>query len=360
MNKKVVVAMSGGVDSSVAAYFLKECGYEVVGLFMRMGNIEDEPVEQSATQGCCSFEDACDARSVASNIGIPFYVLNFQKEFEKVIDYFCQEYTDGRTPNPCIICNQRLKFGKLLDFAQALNADLIATGHYARIELLNGRYILRKGIDKSKDQSYALAQLNQNQLSKIIFPLGVVSKEDVRETAKALNLKVKDKPESQEICFVHDNDYKRFLAERIKDQIKPGNIIDTAGNILTKHNGIQNFTIGQRKGLGIALGKPAYVVRIDPDSNTVVVGTHEDLLSKQFFVNNLNWVAMETLAQPIKVLVKIRYNHTPVAATIFPVDDSVCVEFEEPHSAVTPGQAAVFYDKGDDEVVLGAGWIMRE
>ena len=352
--------MSGGVDSSVAAYFLKKRGYEVVGLFMRTGNFEEEPVEQNTTQGCCSFEDACDARSVADTIGIPFYVLNFQKEFEKIINYFCREYTDGKTPNPCIICNQRLKFGKLLDFAQALNADLIATGHYARIEFSNGRYILRKGIDKSKDQSYALAQLSQIQLSKIMFPLGEMQKEDVRETAKELNLKVKDKPESQEICFVHDNNYKRFLADRIKDHIKPGNIIDTEGNILTKHNGIQFFTIGQRKGLGIALGKPAYVVRIDPDNNTVTVGSRDDLLSKQFFVNDLNWVAIETLGQPIQVLVKIRYNHKPVAATIYPSNDSVRVEFEEPHSAVTPGQAAVFYDIENNDVVLGAGWIMRD
>ena len=360
MNKRVVLAMSGGVDSSVAAYLLKKDGYDVTGLFMRAGDFEEEKPAHINSQGCCSFADSCDARSVAETIGIPFYVLNFEKEFEKVVDYFCAEYTLGRTPNPCIICNQRLKFGKLMDFAKALNADFIATGHYARVEKVNGRYSLMKGVDKTKDQSYVLAQLDHEQLSKAIFPLGGMNKEEVRKIANDQNLKVKDKPESQEICFVQDNDYKRFLANRIKDEIRPGVIKDVKGNVLGEHKGIQFYTIGQRRGLGIAFGKPIYVVDIDPGKNEITVGIDTDLLTKELFAERLNWISIEHPEHPIEVFAKIRYHHRPVRAIIYPSARSVRVEFDEPQSAVTPGQAVVFYDKDREDVVVGSGWIMKQ
>ncbi|MGR3176580.1 MAG: tRNA 2-thiouridine(34) synthase MnmA [Candidatus Anammoxibacter sp.] len=360
MNKRVVLAMSGGVDSSVAAYLLKKDGYEVTGLFMRMGDFEEETTAHSNSHGCCSFADSCDARSVAESIGIPFYVLNFEKEFEKVVDYFCAEYTLGRTPNPCIICNQRLKFGKLMDFAKALNADFIATGHYARIENVNGRYSLMKGVDKAKDQSYVLAQLDYEQLSKAIFPLGEINKEKVRSIAADLHLKVKDKAESQEICFVQDDDYKKFIANRIKGEIKPGIIKDVNGNILGEHRGIQFYTIGQRRGLGIALGKPIYVVDIDAENNEITVGSDEDLLSKELFATKLNWISIEPPENPIDVFAKIRYHHRPARSIVYPCKDSVRVEFDEPQPAVTPGQAVVFYDKDKEDVVVGSGWIMKQ
>lgn len=357
MKKRVVIAMSGGVDSSVAAYFLSQCGYDVIGLFMRLGNFEEETTLQSTSHGCCSFTDSCDARSVAESIGIPFYVLNFQKEFENVIEYFCAEYTAGKTPNPCIVCNQKLKFGKLMDFAKALDADFIATGHYAIIERVKERYILKKGIDKSKDQSYVLAHLNQEQLSKALFPLGGITKEEVRGFANKLNLKVKNKPESQEICFVQDNDYKKFVSNRIKGSIRPGVIKDMNGDIIGEHEGIQFFTVGQRRGLKIALGKPMYVVKIDAENNEILIGDHNDLLSKEFFATDLNWIAITSLEHSIEVLTKIRYNHKPVPAIIHPINNYVRVEFKEPQPAVSPGQAVVFYDKDREDIIIGGGWI---
>lgn len=359
MNKRVVVAMSGGVDSSVAAYILAGCGYDVIGLFMRVGNFESEAELGNKPQGCCSFKDACDARAVAESIGIPFYVLNFEKEFEYIIDYFCAEYTLGKTPNPCIICNKMLKFGKLMDFAKALNANFIATGHYARIEKVGERYHLTKSIDNTKDQSYVLAHLDQEQLSKAMFPLGGVTKEEVRSIAKQLNLKVKDKPESQEICFVNDNDYKTFVANRVKNKIKPGAIKDMSGNILGKHDGIHFFTIGQRRGLKIALGKPMYVVDIDSDNNEIIIGDYYDLLSNELFATNVNWISMESPNQPIEVFAKIRYNHRPVAAKVYPLNHFIRVDFKEPQPSVTPGQAVVFYDKEQKDTVIAGGWITK-
>lgn len=358
MKKRVIVAMSGGVDSSVAAYILSKCGYEIVGLFMRMGNFEDETVETKNT-GCCSFDDSCDARAVAETIGFPFYVLNFEQDFEKIVDYFCSEYTAGNTPNPCIKCNQNLKFGKLFDFAKALDAEFIATGHYSRIDKQDGRYILKRGIDLTKDQSYVLAQLNQKQLSKTIFPLGNLTKNDVRLIAEQLNLKTKNKPESQEICFIPDNNYKRFVTNRIKGKIKPGFIKDLEGNILGEHRGIQYYTIGQRRGLKIALGKPMYVVNIDTKNDDIIIGNYEALFKKELFARELNWVLIKSLDKPLNVFTKIRYSHKPFESVLHPAGDHVVVKFKEPQAAVTPGQAVVFYDYNDMDIVVGAGWITK-
>lgn len=355
--------MSGGVDSSVAAYLVKEAGYEAVGLFMRMGNPYCLSFGQRA-RSCCSLEDAEDARRVAEQLDIPFYVLDFKRDFEELIDYFCQEYSRGRTPNPCIICNQRLKFGKLLHFTLAIGANLLATGHYARTDYTQGRYLLKRGLDPKKDQSYALFCLSQKQLSHALFPLGEMTKEAVRRKASELGLKTRDKPESQEVCFVSEEGYGRLIKERL-GETRGGLIKDTHNRILGRHPGIEFFTIGQRKGLGLAMGIPYYVVDIDPEEATVVVGTKEELLENEFFVEGLNWVAVEGLEEARQVEVKIRYTHPAVPATLYPegeggtaghIKERVRVVFHEPQRAVTPGQAAVFYE-GD--IVLGGGWIER-
>lgn len=356
MKERVVIAMSGGVDSSVAAYLLKEKGYEVIGLFMRIGALEKGFEGSRNTKGCCSLIDSMDGRAVAEVLGISFYVLNFEREFDKIIDYFCAEYTHGRTPNPCIKCNQILKFGKLLDFAKALDAEFIATGHYAGIEEANGRYLLKQALDKGKDQSYVLAQLDQKQLSKAIFPLAGITKQEVRNIAKELNLKTKDKAESQEICFVQDNNYKNFVMEQIGAAIKPGIIRDMKGNAIGEHPGIQFFTIGQRRGLRIALGEPMYVVDINPDNNEITIGRYADLFIHELFATELNWIAIESLEQPLKISAKIRYNHNPVQGVVYPLGEKVRVEFSMPQPAITPGQAVVFYD---EDRVVGSGWITK-
>ena len=356
MKTKVVIAMSGGVDSSVAAHLLVEQGYEVIGLFMRLGIDKLDTITRAKV--CCSLEDANDARSVADQLGIQFHVLNFKEAFDRIIDAFCTEYLNGRTPNPCIVCNQELKFGKLLDFARMLNADFIATGHYARVEKLQDRYLLKKGVDARKDQSYVLFSLNQDQLSKTLFPLGTVTKESVRQIAKDLNLKTKDKPESQDICFVLDNNYHTILYERFGDSITPGFLKDTHGNILGKHPGAPFFTIGQRKGLGIALGSPRYVVDINPQENTVVIGTDEELMEDELIASTLNWISFDTLQSPLEVQAKIRYSHVPSPAVVYPYEsDKVRVVFKDPQRAITPGQAVVFYD---NDTVVGGGWIERK
>lgn len=348
--------MSGGVDSSVAAHLLIEQGYEVVGLFMRLGIDKTDSVTRSKI--CCSLEDANDARAVADRLGIPFHILNFKDAFNRIIDDFCTEYLNGRTPNPCIVCNQDLKFGRLLDFAQMLNADFIATGHYARVEKSNGRYLLKKGADQRKDQSYVLFSLTQRQLSKTIFPLGAITKESVRKIAGDLNLKTKDKPESQDICFVLDNNYRTLLYERFGDRIAPGYIKDTQGNILGRHPGSPFFTIGQRKGLGIALGTPRYVVDINPQENTIIIGSDEELLENELIASAVNWISFEKLDAPLEAQAKIRYNHTPSPAAIFPYGtDKVRVVFKNPQKAITPGQAVVFYH---NDIVVGGGWIERK
>ncbi len=357
MTKRVVIAMSGGVDSSVAASLLVEQGYEVIGLFMRIG-ITTPIFEGDRKRGCCSIQDAYDARCVADTLGIHFYVLNFKEEFDEIIDYFCYEYASGRTPNPCIICNQKLKFGKLLRLAQALNADYIATGHYARIEKVGDRYLLKKGVDQRKDQSYVLFSLTQEQLSRALFPLGTMTKDEVRQKARNLNLKTKDKQESQEICFVPENDYRKIILERMRGQVEPGIIKDTKGRVLGKHPGIEFFTIGQRRGIGVAFGKPKYVVNINPAENTITVGSNTELLESELTASNLNWISINKLENPMEVQAKIRYNHKPSKAMIYPVEgERVKVVFDEPQMAITPGQAVVFYD-GD--IVVGGGWIERE
>ena len=356
MKTKVVIAMSGGVDSSVAAHFLVEQGYEVVGLFMRLGIDKLDTITK--TKVCCSLEDASDARCVADQLGIQFHVLNFKEAFDRIIDAFCTEYLNGRTPNPCILCNQELKFGKLLDFAKMFDADFIATGHYARVEKSTGRYLLKKGVDTLKDQSYVLFSLSQDQLSRTLFPLGTVTKERVRQVARDLNLKTKDKPESQDICFVLDNNYHTLLYERFGSRITPGVIKDTQGNILGRHPGSPFFTIGQRKGLGVALGTPRYVVDINPQENTVVIGTDEELMEDKLVASSLNWISIDGLQSPLEVQAKIRYNHVPAPAVVYPQEpDKVHVVFKEPQRAITPGQAVVFYH---NDTVVGGGWIERK
>ena len=356
MKTKVIIAMSGGVDSSVAAHFLVEQGYEVVGLFMRLGIDRLDAITK--TKVCCSLEDANDARSVADQLGIQFHVLNFREAFDRIIDAFCTEYLNGRTPNPCIMCNQELKFGKLLDFANVLNADFIATGHYAKVEKSNGRYLLKKGVDLRKDQSYVLFSLNQDQLSRTLFPLGIVTKDAVRQTAKDLNLKTKDKPESQDICFVLDNNYHTLLYDRFGSSISPGPLKDTHGNILGRHPGSPFFTIGQRKGLGVALGTPRYVVDIKPKENTVVIGTDDELMENELIASTLNWISIDRLETSLEVQARIRYNHVPAPAVVYPCGaDKVRVVFKEPQRAITPGQAVVFYN---NDIVVGGGWIDRK
>ena len=356
MKSKVVIAMSGGVDSSVAAHLLVQQGFEVIGLFMRLGIDKLDSITK--TKVCCSLEDASDARNVADQLGIQFHVLNFRDAFDRIIDDFCNEYLNGRTPNPCIICNQDLKFGRLLEFARMLNAEFIATGHYAKVEEINGRYILKKGIDVLKDQSYVLFSLNQEQLSRAIFPLGTVTKQTVRQIARNLDLKTKDKPESQDICFVLDNNYHSILYERFGVRITPGFIKDTSGNILGQHPGSPFFTIGQRKGLGIAFGSPRYVIDINPNENTVVIGTNDELMEDELIASKVNWILIDKLQGSIEVQAKIRYNHIPAPAIIYPHGiDKIRVVFKEPQRAITPGQAVVFYD---NDAVVGGGWIERK
>jgi len=357
MKTRILAAMSGGVDSSVTVALLLKSGYDVVGISMRLG-VHDTIETKTDKPNCCSLEGIEDARRVAAQLGIPFYAVNYEANFAKyIVDYFCAEYSMGRTPNPCILCNQELKFGKLLQLAYQLNAEYVATGHYARIEHDGqlGRYLLLKGIDQSKDQSYALFSLTQEQLRQALMPLGEYTKSEVRRIASELGLKVHDKPESQELCFIADDDYNRFLTERMPESIKPGPILDTQGNILGEHRGIQFYTIGQRKGLRLSVGKPVYVLKIDTINNAVIVGDKHELLKREFRVEKLNLISKEHLDKPIKAQVKIRYNDPGHWATVFQISaDEAKVQFDEPHEAVTPGQAAVFYD---NDVVIGGGWI---
>lgn len=361
---RVVMAMSGGVDSSVAAALLLEQGSEVIGVTMQIWS-SDLPRQKEVEGGCCSLEAVEDARAVANKLGIPYYVLNFRDSFrETVIDYFVAEYMQGRTPNPCIICNHRLKFSKLLERAISLGGDKIATGHYVRREQdpRTGRWLLKKGSDLTKDQSYVLYGLTQEQIAKSLFPLGDYSKVEIRAKAAQLGLIVADKPDSQEICFVPDQDYSGFINEYRPESLKPGFIRHRNGQILGRHNGIVNFTIGQRKGLGIATGTPLFVIAIHPEKNEVVVGEAAEVFVKQCIVSDLNWIALTSLTEPIEATVKIRYSAKPAPAIIRPLfvphegDGQVEIIFETPQRAVTPGQAAVFYQ---DDLILGGGIIQK-
>jgi tRNA-specific 2-thiouridylase len=356
MKQRVVVAMSGGVDSSTTAWFLKEKGYEVIGATMCIGMMDKT---QGGPARCCSLGDIEDARRVALQLEIPFYVFHLKEEFEKeVIQYFCEEYVKGRTPNPCILCNERMKFGSFLKMALELEADFIATGHYARLDFDEriGRTLLKKGVDRRKDQSYVLFSLTQEQLRHTLFPLGEHRKEEVRKKALQLGLRVHDKPESQEVCFIQESSYHSFLSERLKESIEPGPIVDREGNVLGKHKGIPFYTIGQRRGLRLAKGKPLYVIGIDREKNGIVVGGEEEVYGDTFIVDSVNWIVpQKMISSSHNTQVKIRYNHPGSEASISPKGEGELeVKFKSPQKAITPGQAAVFYD---GETVLGGGWI---
>ncbi len=355
--KKVMIGMSGGVDSSVAAAILLEKGYEVIGVTMQIWpDMEEERLKTEG--GCCSLSAVDDARRVANKLGIPYYVMNFKEVFEKkVIDYFTEEYINGRTPNPCIACNRHVKFDALLNKAVSMGIDYIATGHYAKVEFdeTSKRFLLKKSVTDRKDQTYALYNLTQEQLARTLMPIGDYEKDRVRELAKELGLTVATKPDSQEICFVEDNDYAGFIEKNTDYKVKPGNFVDTKGKILGRHNGIIHYTVGQRKGLGITFGKPMFVVGIDAKNDNVVLGEEGEVLSDSLTASDLNFISIEKLDGPMSVEVKIRYSARPAVATITPAGEGqVKVEFDIPQRAITPGQSVVFYD-GD--VVVGGGVI---
>ncbi len=358
MGKKVIVGMSGGVDSSVAAYLLKKQGYDVIGVTMRIWQDDTrEIIEEKG--GCCGFSAVDDARSVAAEIGIPYYVLNFKKEFKRyVIDYFIDEYLQGITPNPCIACNRYVKWEVLLSKALELGADYIATGHYARVVKypITGRYTLRTAETSLKDQTYALYNLTQEQISHTLMPVGDYMKDDIRKIAAEIGLHVAKKPDSQDICFVRNNDYGQFIKENSDSEIRKGNFVDFNGNILGVHRGIINYTVGQRKGLGISFGKPMYVCEIRPETNEVVIGNNECLFKKEVFVKNFNFMAFEPKDGEYRVLGKIRYSQKKSPCTIKIKGNFAECVFDEPQRAVTPGQAAVFYD---NEYIVGGGIIER-
>lgn len=349
MNEHVVVAMSGGVDSSVAAALLKKEGYEVTGITMCF-NLADSSAKRP---GCCGIKGIEDARRVAHKLGIRHYVLNMQSALDRhVIRDFCLEYLKGRTPNPCVRCNQYIKFDALLKKAFALGAEYLATGHYARIAR-GPQYLLKKAKDKNKDQTYFLYRLNQKQLSHILFPLGNYTKPEVRQLAREFDLPVADKLASQEICFLPDMDYRVFLRGRAEEKIKPGEIVDAKGNILGRHKGIAFYTIGQREGLGLARGYPVYITKIDARNNRITVGSKEDTLKRGFLIKDTHFVSRHGSGR-IAAKVKIRYNHREAPARIEPLKNKIKVYFKEPQFAVTPGQSAVFYNK---YTVLGGGII---
>ena len=357
MGKKVVVGMSGGVDSSVAAYLLKQQGYDVVGVTMQIW--QDESHEEIENKGgCCGLSAVDDARRVAAMLDIPYYVMNFKSEFKRdVIDYFVREYLAGRTPNPCIACNRYVKWESLLTRSIQIGADYIATGHYARIcELPNGRYAIRNSVTAKKDQTYALYNLTQEQLKRTLMPIGDYTKEQVRKIAEDIGLMVAGKPDSMEICFVPDNDYASFIEKETGVTSVPGDFVDVDGNVIGKHKGVIHYTVGQRKGLGIALGKPAFVVAIRPEQNQVVIGEDRDVYTERLYANNLNFMAVDDISEPVHVKAKIRYSHEGAYCTVRKIDsDTIECIFDQPVRAVTPGQAVVLYD---GEYVLGGGTII--
>ena len=354
---RVIVAMSGGVDSSVAALLLHEQGYEVIGVTMRLWTVERDDVPAHSKR-CCSVEDVQDARRVCQTIGVPHYVQNFEREFQAhVVDYFIEEYDRGRTPHPCLACNDKIKFDFLLRRAMFLDADYIATGHYARIRNGGASYRLLKGADSTKDQSYVLFTLTQPELGRLLFPVGEYPKSRIRELAAEAGLPVADKPDSQEICFIPDDNYRGFLAERTRPQ--PGDFIDIEGAVLGRHPGVQFFTIGQRRGLGLdgGSGEPRYVVKIDPASNRVTLGGQEDLYRSHMWASRINFPSGVGNGESLKVTAKIRYKASEAPATVTVHDGYAEIRFDEPQRAVTPGQAVVFY-RGDE--LVGGGIIEVE
>jgi tRNA-specific 2-thiouridylase len=351
--------MSGGVDSSCAAYLLKEAGYEVIGATLKLWQGECSQQAEKKGRPCCSLDDLDDARQVANKLGIPFYVFDFSAAFKKcVIDDFCRAYAAGRTPNPCIVCNQKIKFGLLWDKAKKLGCQYLATGHYARIGKKNKKFFLKEAKDKRKSQAYFLFTLTSNDLAHLLFPVGDYQKEEIRALAKKIGLKVHDKPESQEVCFVRQNKLADFLKERLKGDFHPGNIVDRKGNLRGRHKGICFYTYGQRKGLGISAREPLYVVEIKAKENLLVVGTKKEARKDEFWVKDLNWMGEKNPPQPIKREARIRYLQPKAKAVVYPLGKSRArVKFAEKQFAITPGQAAVFYDR---DTILGGGWIEQE
>jgi tRNA-specific 2-thiouridylase len=372
---RVVLAMSGGVDSSVAGHLLRSAGHDVIGLFMRHGHAAAEncsdaaasplpilPARASNKQGCCSVGDAADARRVADRLGIPFYAVNFEEHFDRIIDYFVDEYTAGRTPNPCVMCNNWLKFGKLCDYADQVGAKFVATGHYARLDRSDpaDEYpVLRRGVDPGKDQSYVLFGIDRAVLSRILLPIGGHCKDEIRSIARSLGLRVAEKKDSQEICFVPDNDYAALVQRRHErrgaaaDDLA-GELVTVEGDVIGQHAGIHRYTIGQRKGLGVAMGEPRYVVRLEAESRRVVIGTREQLVRHEFTAGRSNWIC-DHGDRPFACTVQIRYSAVAVPATVTPLPEGrLHVALDVPRTGIAPGQAAVCYD-GDR--VLGGGWI---
>jgi tRNA-uridine 2-sulfurtransferase len=354
---RVVVGMSGGVDSSAAAALLMKSGYDVIGITLKLW---PQDCVSRAEDKCCGPQAVMDARSVSHKLGIPYYLVDEAAEFQKqVIQYFAEEYRAGRTPNPCVMCNERLKFGNLINRARQLGADYVATGHFARVEKdeTTGRHLLKRGRDPRKDQSYFLFSLKQDQLARVIFPLGEMTKSDTREIAREEHLKTADKEESMEICFVPDKDYGRFLQQAKLVEKHKGEIVDTTGRVLGHHDGIEFYTIGQRKGLGISSPKPLYVIELDAQTNRVILGDESLLDQSEFTVERCNWIPFEHPPASIEVTAKIRYNHPGTPATIIPRENgSAQVKLHIPQRAITPGQACVFYQ---DDLVVGGGWIAR-
>lgn len=363
----IAVAMSGGVDSSAVAALLRAEGRSIVGLTMQLWNqrrLAGQPGMPEAIQGrCCSLDDVYDARRVAEKLAIPYYVVNHEERFERdVVRPFVQEYLSGRTPIPCSLCNNHIKFDQLLVTARQIGAECVATGHYARVEFDSGRkrWLLKRAADHARDQSYFLFGLTQEQLSRTRFPLGKKRKDEVREIARRHGLALAEKPDSQEICFVPGGDYKRFIDAYLAEQGETpaetaGELVTASGEVVGEHAGVQNFTVGQRRGLGVATGSPLYVLEIRGDSRQVVVGGDQELYSRTLRARDLNWISVEKLEAPLRVEAKIRHRHEPAAATVEPTGEAEArVTFDQPQRAITPGQAAVFYD-GD--LVVGGGWI---